>query len=80
MRIHDGGLSFSWVRRAGISGRGCQAGLPTIDEDGEFVGKRLNPEMVKVYPLVEATMPKFKRFAVLSKRMLITLLKAGNLG
>ena len=24
-----------------------------LDEDGDFVSKRLNPEMVKVYPLVE---------------------------
>ena len=24
-----------------------------LDEDGHFVSKRLNPEMVKVYPLVE---------------------------
>jgi glutamate synthase (ferredoxin) len=42
----------------GGTGRNFGAGMSggvayVIDEIGDFVGKRLNPEMVKVYPLVE---------------------------
>jgi len=42
----------------GKTGRNFGAGMSggvayVLDEDGHFVSKRLNPEMVKVYPLVE---------------------------
>ena len=49
-----GGLVLCLGKTGRNFGAGMSGGIAYIlDEDGEFVGKRLNPEMVKVYPLVE---------------------------
>ena len=49
-----GGLVLCLGKTGRNFGAGMSGGIAyVLDEDGEFVGKRLNPEMVKVYPLVE---------------------------
>ena len=49
-----GGLVLCLGKTGRNFGAGMSGGIAyVLDEDGEFVSKRLNPEMVKVYPLVE---------------------------
>ena len=49
-----GGLVLCLGKTGRNFGAGMSGGVAyVLDEDGEFVSKRLNPEMVKVYPLVE---------------------------
>ena len=49
-----GGLVLCLGKTGRNFGAGMSGGVAyVLDEDGEFVSKRLNAEMVKVYPLVE---------------------------
>ena len=49
-----GGLVLCMGKTGRNFGAGMSGGVAyVLDEDGEFVSKRLNAEMVKVYPLVE---------------------------
>ena len=49
-----GGLVLCLGKTGRNFGAGMSGGVAyLLDEDGEFFAKRLNPEMVKVYPLVE---------------------------
>ena len=49
-----GGLVLCLGKTGRNFGAGMSGGVAyVLDEDGDFVSKRLNPEMVKVYPLVE---------------------------
>jgi glutamate synthase (ferredoxin) len=68
----------------GTTGRNFGAGMSggvayVIDEDGDFVGKKLNPEMVKVYPLVECDDSEIEEVkALVSKHVEYTDSKRGK--
>jgi len=68
----------------GTTGRNFGAGMSggvayVVDEDGDFVGKKLNPEMVKVYPLVECDDSEIEEVkALVSKHVEYTDSKRGK--
>ncbi|MDC0156329.1 glutamate synthase large subunit [Verrucomicrobia bacterium] len=56
-----GGLVLCLGKTGRNFGAGMSGGVAyVLDEDGHFVSKRLNPDMVKVYPLVECGDPEIK--------------------